>query len=353
MGSRANYFKIGLFVIAATAIAVIAAIVLGAGALLQDKFILETYIEESVQGLDVGSPVKFRGVQIGNVEDITIVSKEYLTNRRYVLVRASLFPDAFRIPPEQAVAQGLGREVEKGLRVRLASQGLTGTAYLEADYLDPQRNPPLEIDWQPRNPYVPSSPSTVTRLSDSVDRLFRTLEEIDVQGITEGMENSLRAVTNLAQDAHIEKISNQVEQLLVEIRDTNRRVGAFLKETKIEPVISDFSATVATARRIVESSQEPIKRILNDLPETSAQIKSLTKKLDSVSDDLPETVALLKRTLRRVDTLVSSQQQDILVTIENIRLISSNLKELTETAKKYPAQVLFGQPPAPSDTGNP
>src|SRR3972149_246046 len=62
---RFSYFKIGLFVISATIIAVIGVVVLGVGALLQKKTILETYIDESVQGLDVGSAVKVPGVSGG------------------------------------------------------------------------------------------------------------------------------------------------------------------------------------------------------------------------------------------------------------------------------------------------
>ena len=52
-------------------------------------------------------------------------------------------------------------EVEKGLRVRLAPQGITGTSYLEIDYVDPAQ-PLLPIDWTPDNVYIPSAPSTVT-----------------------------------------------------------------------------------------------------------------------------------------------------------------------------------------------
>ncbi len=52
-------------------------------------------------------------------------------------------------------------EIEKGLRMRLAPQGITGTSYLEIDYVDPPP-PVLPIDWVPENIYIPSAPSTVT-----------------------------------------------------------------------------------------------------------------------------------------------------------------------------------------------
>ncbi len=82
MSARANYFKIGLFVISAATIGVISIIVFGVGTLFREKFLMETYIKESVQGLDIGSPIKFRGVQVGNVKEINIVGRVYVSAGR-------------------------------------------------------------------------------------------------------------------------------------------------------------------------------------------------------------------------------------------------------------------------------
>ena len=82
-----SYFKIGIFVISAVVIGIIGVVVLGVGTIFQKKSIVETYIDESVQGLDVGSPLKFRGVPVGRVEQISLTSAEYATRREYVVVR--------------------------------------------------------------------------------------------------------------------------------------------------------------------------------------------------------------------------------------------------------------------------
>ena len=63
MSAKANYFKIGIFVISATIITIIAIVFLGAGAIFKKKLMVETFIDGSVQGLDVGSPLKLRGVK--------------------------------------------------------------------------------------------------------------------------------------------------------------------------------------------------------------------------------------------------------------------------------------------------
>ena len=70
MSGQANFFKIGLFVIGAAVALVFLLVLLGAGRLFQSKIVMETYFNESVQGLELGSKVKYRGVIVGEVKSI-------------------------------------------------------------------------------------------------------------------------------------------------------------------------------------------------------------------------------------------------------------------------------------------
>ncbi|MGH7827871.1 MAG: MlaD family protein [Candidatus Binatia bacterium] len=343
-----SYFKIGLFVISAVAIAVIGVVLLGVGALLQKKTIVETYIEESVQGLDVGSAVKFRGVLLGKVEQITLTSVEYPTRRRYVLVRAGLTSSMFQFPPAATEGSGLQAEIAKGLRMRLAAQGLTGTAYIEADYLDPARNPPLEIDWQPSYPYVPSAQSRITQLSESLDRILENIEELDVQRLTQGIEKSLITITRVAEGANFEKIGTQANALLTEVRETNRQLRGLVGGPELKSAMKDAAAAAGTARQIIERAEQPLNQVLADLPQTSEKIKNVVNKLDAVSTDLPETAEQLTQSLRRLDRFIETQQEDLEAFVQNIRSISENVKEITDDARTYPGQILFGAQPPPA-----
>jgi phospholipid/cholesterol/gamma-HCH transport system substrate-binding protein/paraquat-inducible protein B len=343
-----SYFKIGLFVISATVIGVIGVVVLGVGTLLQKKNFIETYIDESVQGLDVGSAVKFRGVLVGKVEQITLTSAEYSTRRRYVLVRAGLTSTMFQDALPDAAGPGFAAEIAKGLRVRLAAQGLTGTAYLEVDYLDPARHPPLTIDWQPRYPYVPSGQSRITQLAESVDRILRNIEEINLQRLTQGIEKSLSTITKVAESANLEKIGQQTTLLLAEVRETNRQLSDVVGGTDLKNTMKDAAAAAVVARQILERIDEPLTQLVADLPKTSEGINRLVRRLDSVAADLPETGIQLRQTLQRVNRLLAGQQRDIEKTVQNLRAISENMKELTDNSRRYPSQILFGAPPPPS-----
>lgn len=345
---KASYFKIGLFIIIGTIIAIIGVVVLGVGTIFQKKAWIETYIDESVQGLDIGSAVKFRGVSVGKVEQITLTSVEYETKRRYVLVRIGLTTQMFQYPLADAGSPGFVSEVEKGLRVRLASAGLTGGAYIEADYQDPARNPPLEIDWTPRHPYIPSTRSKITQLSDSVDRILQNVERIDVARLVEGLEKSLATITKVAEGANFDRLGKQANAFLTEVRETNRQLKDVIGGAELKSAFADASAAAKTARQIIDSAEKPMTQVLADLPKASESVSQLVKRLDAISAELPETSTQLRQTLRRLNRMLAGQQQEIQTTMDNLRAISENVKEISENSKKYPSQVIFGAPPPPS-----
>src|SRR6266511_2688946 len=125
--------------------------------LVQSKTIIETYFNESVQGLDIGSKVKYRGVSVGEVTRIGFTYNKYQQDKppgdrlRYVLVEATILGRLIgtKAGGEITRPETVHMEIEKGLRIRLAPQGITGTNYLEIDYADPKTNPELPISWEP------------------------------------------------------------------------------------------------------------------------------------------------------------------------------------------------------------
>jgi phospholipid/cholesterol/gamma-HCH transport system substrate-binding protein len=343
-----SYFKIGLFVISAIVIGVIGVVVLGGAKFFQKKNIIETYIDESVQGLDIGSPVKFRGVPVGNVEEITLTGVEYGTRRGYVVVRAGISRNVFQFSLADPANPAFIAEVQRGLRVRLAPQGLTGQAYLEADYLNPKLNPPLEIDWRPKYPYVPSAQSRITQLSDAVERILRNVEQLDIQRLIGSVESSLKTIDKLASGANLDKISTQAVALLTEVRETNLQLKQVVGGSDLKDAVKDAAVAAGTARQILERADKPLSQLIADLPKASESINRVAQRLDAVTANLPETNAQFRQTLQQLNRLISGQQRDIEKTVENLRSMSESLKEAVDNSKKYPSQLLFGAPPPPS-----
>jgi uncharacterized coiled-coil protein SlyX len=139
-----------------------------------------------------------------------------------------------------------------------------------------------------------------------------------------------------------------VNTLLSELRATNGQLREIVDAPELKSAIKDASLAASTARQILERADKPLTKLINDLPKTSEGINRLVQRLDSMSADLPETSAQARETVQRLNRLIVNQQRDIEKTVENLRAVSENMKEITEDSKRYPAQTLFGAPPPPA-----
>lgn len=338
-----THFRLGLMVITGIGLAVVAIVFFGAGAFFEKTIMMETYFNESVQGLNVGASVMNRGVKVGTVKEIGFVRDEYGTALEtekdimgfgsYIIVKVAIQDKAPRLS-RQEMETLLKMRVKAGLRVRLVSQGITGIVNLEADYLDPQRFPPLPIAWTPNTPYVPAAPSTITVFGNAFDSIIRDLEHTELAKVVKNVDNLVVKLAGMVDRADLEELTKQADQGFGELTDTLQQARRLLADPRIARGIGDAAAAAGEAREMV------------------GDLAAWSKNIRHASESLPTVLARLDRTLRRVDHLLSSQGQDIEATIHNFRLISDNLRELTHNAKKYPAQVLLGEPPSRSGGGN-
>ena len=308
MSDERRYYRLGLFVILGVVLAVTTLVVFGSGLLSPPGPMLETYIDESVQGLDVGAPLKYRGVKIGRVEQIGFAEGLYTMRGDSEEVRRLGRLVVLRMRVDRAWAERNGsadyekeitRLVDQGLRIRVAIQGLTGTSYLEADYLNPQRNPPMKIAWKPAYVYVPSAQSAISRLGRSAEEVFDRLSALDIESVVLHLDGALTAITKAVDDAKLGAVSQQAVGLLAEARSTNRDLD-----------------------KVVQS----------------VDLASTEKKVETVLDQLDTT-------LHRADRLLAGGQGDLAEILENLRAASEDLREVTSSARAYPSLVLFGDAP--------
>jgi ABC-type transporter Mla subunit MlaD len=324
MSAKANYFKLGLFIIAAVALGIGAVLVLGAGRLFQKKYLIETYLDQSVQGIDIGSKVKYRGVPIGHVRRIGFTRDHYSdrklgpTNHSYVLVHLEVTSLPFAMTSPEELAASLPQEVRHGLRTRLTSQGVTGTSYVEIDYLDPAKYPPLPITWEPMHAYIPSAPSVFSKIVSSAEDLFTELDRIDFTRIAGGTERLIQSLDEKVEQLPLGMLGTNAASLLADVRDTNQRLQKLLDRPELDALLKDASGAVAGLRRTAESPA------------------------------LTNSLAQLQKTLRRIDQLAAGKDNDLEAALGNLRVLTENLKELSENAKRFPAQLLFGEPPKPT-----
>jgi ABC-type transporter Mla subunit MlaD len=304
MSAKPDFFRIGVFVSGGVALLVFAIFVFGGGQFFHPKIEMETYVKGSVQGIDVGTPVKFRGVLIGKVTKIAFAFTEYHLKEtdglyNYVVlfmeINREVFPNMFTDDLTPLLAKG----IEQGLRVRIEPQGITGLNYLDIDYFDPTRVPALWPPWKPEVYYVPSAPGELTSFLDSINAILREVEKLNINGIsqtgTELLDNLNKAVVG----AQVDKISGDLQTL---IRDSNN----VLQKAKIPELSADAS------------------KFLGELEASNRELRQILKNIE------PAT------------RLNPAQVREI---VSNLTTTTSNLEQLSTEVKKRPSLLLWGSPP--------
>ena len=128
-----HYFRLGLFVAVSLCVLAAGLFLLGGRKLFQPTFTFETYFDKSVAGLDLGAPVRFRGVPLGQVSEIVTSSAAYekdvpLEKRKeYIVVRAKVNLSAQQT---EQMERDAAQFVKRGLRAQTQLAGVTGQQYL-------------------------------------------------------------------------------------------------------------------------------------------------------------------------------------------------------------------------------
>jgi len=352
MDDKGAYFKIGIFVIAAVAILTGTVILLGASELTREIVVFEIYIDESVQGLSKGASLKFRGVEIGKVDWIGFVGQAYDTDSTYIMLRVNCYTD--RLMDQRH--ENLESYIDEGLRVRLASSGITGGMYLEVDILDPKDNPLLPITWKPNNPHLPSASSTMKRFTDRAEDILKQLEHAQIDVLAQNanlMIEDVRAVVkgDLAESmSHINKAAEMLPGVLQDARDSLvDDLAGEVKET-LDSIESAFRGEFATAATHFDTAivtlSDDVHKLLVALNDTvDGDVGPALANINRATESIPETIARLNRTLLRVERMLSDQDENVGDTLANLRRVSADLKLITDSARRQPSRLLFGKAP--------
>ncbi len=344
MNSNANYFKLGLFVVLATALLCGGIIFFGASKLFQPVFIVETYMSESVDGVSPGSAIKYRGINFGEVKAIELAARKYNPNfmeegdfgsevlLELAVRRSVLPPDS----TDEKVAKWLKQAADAGLRARVASSGLTGPSYIEFIYLDPEYFPAEKLQWTPPELYIPSAPSSTQVLISTAQSILRELERINFDQIADNVDHLISSTQSAINDLNAKSIGENAVAFLEEIRESNRQLERILSNPNIDPSLADLRATLENAKNMTADIQEQL-----DDP----AFKQFISNIENASNDFGPAITDIRRMIQRVDRLIASQRDGIERALMELNQVLENVKDVTEDASENPSRLLFGDPP--------
>ncbi|MBU3590330.1 MlaD family protein [Polynucleobacter sp. 80A-SIGWE] len=289
--SNPNYFRLGVFVLAAIGVLLAIILIFGSGQLLKQSFMIETYVKQSVTGLDAGAAVRFRGVKIGQVTSINLSGDVYEREvpmpqrHEYVVVRMQIFGDKVQL-------EHLETYLKDNLRARIKSMGITGVNYVELDfYSSASQYSPLAYTWSPKYPVVPSMPNQADEIISGIQKLIGALNGLDVDGTQKKFDALLGNLNKLmAGDG------KDSSGLISSVKDLNLILDRIAKATDKD------------------------------------QLNILMRELAAAMVSLRQTV--------------TSVQGDTTATLENIRQASEQLNEFTRVASQSPSTLIWGEPPA-------
>ena len=328
MDAKPHYFRIGLFVLAALTLIVVAVVLFGAGLFAPEKLHIESYFVDSITGLSVGSPLEFRGVQIGQVEQIGFVGSEYsldpntLAGARFascVRVVSGVLRSKLPEPSYPHAEALLLRMVQHGLRVRVSSNLLTQQAYLDADLLDPSRFPVEPVPWRPKYLVIPSAPGEFTTMKDSIDKILTQLQEIDAKGLSNSLEKVFTSLNTAITEADLAQLSKDARGLL---RTSQQKVEA-LEMAKINASAQQFLASLNQA---VEEANVPqlSRQIRAILTETDQKLSAVDAK--KINADIERLLTSLNRAVADANVPALSGQTQAF--IAELRTTNKYLQQL-------------------------
>ena len=251
MSVPTNKTKLGLFVLLGLAAFVAIAIVLGLAQMNKKTVTYWSYFNESVQGLDVGAPVKFRGVTIGHVSEIGIAP-----DHRTVEVKCELIVDDIERMGlvEQRGARRTHLIIPPDLRAQLGTQGVTGVKFFAIDFFDPKANPPPPLTFQPPPNYIPAAPSMMKNLEDTVTKAMDRLPEL-VDATVTIMNRVDRLVAILEREGVTEKAAAAMvhaDEVLSTLDKTLKQIDRQNIPAKTSKTIEDLQGAIAKMNAVLD-----------------------------------------------------------------------------------------------------
>ena len=338
---------------------------------------IETSTSDSVNGLQIGSPVKYRGVPIGEVTAIAFADRFYNEEgtddesfdfASPVVVRMKVRLDVFGPEQTELFTSDLEQGVLRGLRARLTSAGLTGGLYVDLDLNDPSRFAAIMPRYSPAYPYVPSAPSKLDQLIDHIGVIANNLSEVDYSSIGAKIAKTIDGIDGVV-TKRVDPMLEEATEFIVDLRASNQRIQKILDDPLIQKTMADVAAISGDVRKLVGDGSGDLRTGIEEIPKLmksvresaellekmlgSQQVKDILAGLEKTSGELGPTVAEYRVIGQQVQDFIASESHELRQLIEALRQTAENLEEISSNAKGNLGQTILGAPPPRVAPGQP
>jgi len=302
MAKGRSYFLLGLFVIVGVLIGVAAIIWLGASKYFQKGSMYATYFDESVQGLQVDSIVKYRGVDIGTVRLIDIAP-----DRRLVEVLMKIDVDNFSV---------------NGVAAKLSLAGITGIVYVELDRITPGETIYSPKGFQSPYPVIPSAPSDIKQIEASINDVLKNLKQIDLKGISDQVLKTTKTIDEFVSGERMNHILTNLSKASVNLASLTQRIDTTMSNGSVDEAIQGAGEAVKEARALIAQIKGEIEGM--KLRQTAGKVGEL-----------------VEMTSRKTEVTLT----DAGIAVESLRRAADSLQALIDRLSADPSALIFSKPP--------
>jgi len=315
MAVEKSYARLGLFLVIAIVVVLATGLLFIQRMRSREVIQLVTYTQENVAGLDISSPVRYRGVTVGRVSDLQVEPGGRTIEIDFELFTDRLTTVGANVANLQALA---GAGVFQRLRAQVVGNPVTGEAYL---FLDMPENPPppMTLGFTPSRPYIPSMPTPIAELRD---RLPEVLERVE-------------ATLQL------------LRQIVARMPDSLDRADRFF--TNVERIVreSELPALSAGSRTFFSTTSAQIETMASHLDALVGDEGALSKLANEAraavdEADMPAT----GRATREAMDEASLAAQDLRRSLPAMRESLGQLRELARQLQEQPESIVHGPRPA-------
>jgi phospholipid/cholesterol/gamma-HCH transport system substrate-binding protein len=238
-----------------------------------------SYFDESVQGLQVDSSVKFRGVEVGMVKQIRVAPDNHLIG---VVMKINMRDD-----------------LEKNAVAQLKAAGITGIMFVELDLKkpgEPDFSP--KIDFPSEYPMIPTRPSEIQKLVAGITEIMKKFNEVDTKAISDQMIATAKAMEDLLKGKQMTSIMTRLDAAAGNLDQLTARGNKMLAGLNLNQTLDEGRETLKGARTAVTSVNDQI--LAMKLPATVASARELLRDLQATDNKLKQNAETLEKMLQRL-----------------------------------------------------
>ncbi len=327
MSQKANPTLIGAFVLGAVAIAIGAIVFFGSANLFAKKQDFVTYFNQSVNGLGIGSNVKYKGVTIGKV---TKVQLNFQGQGEPPIVKVIYEINADNLRNKYGLSINLGnranheKSIANGFRAKLDFESLiSGQLFLALDFY---KDAPVAVMHPDNNDgmlEIPPQPSDIDEILANLTKAIGNIGSVDFAGLAKNVQDVLKNVHDGIDALQLERLGNSLDKATNSI--SNLANGEQVK----------------SALASVHQSFDQLTITLKSLDPTISNLKPTLDQAKAALTNLQKSTAELSQLLKPD----SSLRYQLDSSLSQIGAAATAIQQLSDFIHRHPNSLIFGRKP--------